>query len=397
MDSYTDSSKSTATLRALAVLEKSTTAYCLVKSRPVENYSYQQMLTARENHTKLSMGTPSTIVIIPPSMIPADDDDEMEELDMHASLTEYAVRELRQVLQDEAEPIDESATSNRSRIWHLPTDGLVVLSALSRIGFETSQCHIDADGVHTWTLRCCAPHATTACSSEAKQSSEVNKIITKSSNKQTAASSQTRNPAPNGRTNQFQPIPTNKRKTPIAGNSMQNQQATGDDAVNMLFNRRNDVVKDTHLFSADSEDGTAADDDENEFKKNSVKAHEQQQLLMPIRKGRRSVPSLKKRRTNDEEGSDKPKILPPDADIDDYIGRTRNNVVPSSSASTSKDPLKRFCDMCDKHFRSNYDYRRHMHAHTGERPFSCLVCGHGSNQRNQVTIHIKKYHMQQQK
>ena len=142
------------TAARLAELEKKTAVYCLVKSRPITNFSYQQMVDARDNITKLNMGTPSSIVVIPQNAIP-----EAEEPDLHAPLTEFALHRLRKVLQEEAQPIDvcAEAPNSRSCVWYLPTDGLVVLGALSRIGFETtSQCHVDADGIHTWTLRCCA-------------------------------------------------------------------------------------------------------------------------------------------------------------------------------------------------------------------------------------------------
>jgi uncharacterized Zn-finger protein len=50
------------------------------------------------------------------------------------------------------------------------------------------------------------------------------------------------------------------------------------------------------------------------------------------------------------------------------------------------------CQMCDKKFQSNYHLSRHARVHTGAKPFTCEICGHGSTQIGHLRSHIRIVH-----
>ena len=91
--SSSDRSHTSSTLRAFYMLEKRSAAYCMVKSRPMTNISYQQMTAAYDNGNKLDLGTPLTIVILPHNT-------EADKSESHALVTE---------------PRNASATSSAAR------------------------------------------------------------------------------------------------------------------------------------------------------------------------------------------------------------------------------------------------------------------------------------------
>lgn len=44
------------------------------------------------------------------------------------------------------------------------------------------------------------------------------------------------------------------------------------------------------------------------------------------------------------------------------------------------------CDMCDKRFRNGYAYKRHRLTHTGEKPYKCAYCDRAFAQSNDLGI-----------
>ena len=55
-------------------------------------------------------------------------------------------------------------------------------------------------------------------------------------------------------------------------------------------------------------------------------------------------------------------------------------------------PYRHPCTFCQKVFPSKANLRRHILVHTGERPFSCDVCGSRFNQKSVLKWHKKRYH-----
>ncbi|RUS84203.1 hypothetical protein EGW08_008043, partial [Elysia chlorotica] len=46
------------------------------------------------------------------------------------------------------------------------------------------------------------------------------------------------------------------------------------------------------------------------------------------------------------------------------------------------------CEYCNKQFSKNFDLQQHIRAHTGEKPFQCIVCGRAFAQKSNVKKHM---------
>ncbi|KAK3854822.1 hypothetical protein Pcinc_038730 [Petrolisthes cinctipes] len=55
-------------------------------------------------------------------------------------------------------------------------------------------------------------------------------------------------------------------------------------------------------------------------------------------------------------------------------------------------PVRFFCSMCPKGFRSKVDKERHMRTHTGEKPFKCPYCPHCSATKGNLKAHMRHIH-----
>jgi len=53
---------------------------------------------------------------------------------------------------------------------------------------------------------------------------------------------------------------------------------------------------------------------------------------------------------------------------------------------------KNMCGYCGKVFQNNSRLERHIRSHTGERPFSCTLCGDRFKQKCHLTVHMKRHH-----
>lgn len=58
----------------------------------------------------------------------------------------------------------------------------------------------------------------------------------------------------------------------------------------------------------------------------------------------------------------------------------------------SRPPVRFFCPMCPKGFRSKVDKERHLRTHTGEKPFKCPYCPHSSATKGNLKAHMRHIH-----
>lgn len=69
---------------------------------------------------------------------------------------------------------------------------------------------------------------------------------------------------------------------------------------------------------------------------------------------------------------------------------TRRSHIKDHHSSTSTD--KPFiCNICNKAFKRSVHLQRHQMLHSGEKPFGCTICDYRTNQRSNVTIHMKSH------
>jgi len=50
------------------------------------------------------------------------------------------------------------------------------------------------------------------------------------------------------------------------------------------------------------------------------------------------------------------------------------------------------CPYCEKVFQNNSRLERHIRSHTGERPFTCTLCGDRFKQKCHLTVHVRRHH-----
>ncbi|KAK8741848.1 hypothetical protein OTU49_002423 [Cherax quadricarinatus] len=62
-------------------------------------------------------------------------------------------------------------------------------------------------------------------------------------------------------------------------------------------------------------------------------------------------------------------------------------------AQSIRVPVRFFCSVCQKGFRSKLDVERHLRTHTGEKPFKCPYCPHRSATKGNLKAHMRHIHM----
>lgn len=68
-------------------------------------------------------------------------------------------------------------------------------------------------------------------------------------------------------------------------------------------------------------------------------------------------------------------------------------LAPSAMQQGVRPPIRFFCPLCPKGFRSKLDMERHLRTHTGEKPFKCPYCPHRSATKGNLKAHMRHIHM----
>ena len=64
----------------------------------------------------------------------------------------------------------------------------------------------------------------------------------------------------------------------------------------------------------------------------------------------------------------------------------------SYAARKAKTKTPFICPVCGTLNRDSYQLKRHMRSHTGERPYTCSVCGKTFKRREHLTSHTSSVH-----
>jgi len=49
------------------------------------------------------------------------------------------------------------------------------------------------------------------------------------------------------------------------------------------------------------------------------------------------------------------------------------------------------CSLCGRHFSQKSTVKRHMSVHTGVKPYRCEFCGKGFGSKDNLKVHIKSH------
>ncbi|KAF9409305.1 hypothetical protein HW555_011287 [Spodoptera exigua] len=122
-----------------------------------------------------------------------------------------------------------------------------------------------------------------------------------------------------------------------------------------------------------------------EIKYNETRLPDIEVLIQPLEDDDQPLSVLRSSRTRSEDNDEEP-----DADWSAAPDLSDGDDEQKHKSSKSK---KYACSICDKKFSYNGSFEVHMRAHNGEKSFNCHICGTSHTNNKELTKHIEKQHI----